>query len=139
MVDDFDAESAIPRFYKKDKLLEQRAFVDDLRWGEDQELYQRLKTSGLKEEWCTRNVVHYEADSPRNTVRKYLSYGRSANSFGRTKTRGPFDLTFRLTFRTLIQVIKNSRVSPGVFLGCLFLFAVRSLSGIIGFFAGLVS
>ena len=137
MVDDFDAESAIPRFYKKDKLLEQRAFVDNLGWWEDQELYQRLKASGLKEAWCTRKVVHYEVDSPRNTVRKYLSYGRSANSFGRIKTKGSVEMAFKFTISAMIRAIKNSRVSPRVFFGCLFLFVVRSFSGIIGFFSSL--
>jgi glycosyltransferase involved in cell wall biosynthesis len=139
MVNDFDAESAIPRFYKKEKLLEQGAFVEDLWWWEDQELYQRLKSSGLKENWCTRRVVHYEVDSPRNTARKYLSYGRSASSLRRINAQGSFDLAFKLTFSSIIRVIKYSRVSPSIFLGCLFLFAVRSLSGVVGFFSGLVS
>jgi glycosyltransferase involved in cell wall biosynthesis len=134
MVEDVDARSAIPRFYKKEKLLAHGTFVDNLRWWEDQELYQRLKASGLKEAWCTRKVVHFEVDSPQNTVRKYLSYGRSAGSFVGMNTKNQVDLAFRFTLSAMVQVIKNSRSSPKVILGCFFMFAVRSVSGIIGFF-----
>lgn len=135
MVDDPDAESAIPRFYKKEKLQERGAFVENLRWWEDQELYRRLKAAGLKEAWCTRRVFHYERDSVGSTVRKFLLYGRSAGSAGDSQA----DAAFRMNFTTLKQVIKKPQSSPGVLFGCLFLFAVRSISGVVGFFAGLVN
>ncbi len=138
-VEDVNAAVALPRFYKKSKLQEQGCFVEDLCWWEDQELYRRLRASGLKEAWSTQRVLHYESDSAQGTIRKYWRYGRSAVTAGRSETQAPETTAFFFTVSALKQVIQNPKASAGVVCGCLFLFAVRSLSGAIGYCAGLTS
>ncbi len=130
-------KGGIPRFYKKQTLRRQLVFNDELRWWEDQELYQRLKSTGLKEAWCRGKVVHSEADSPQNAVRKYLSYGHSVIAFKSNKVKAPTAATFKLTMSTLVQVLKDSGKSLSVFLGCLFLVTVKSLSAALGFLSRL--
>jgi hypothetical protein len=130
-------KGGIPRFYKKQTLRQQLVFNDALRWWEDQELYQRLKLTGLKEAWCRGRVVHSEADSPQNVVRKYLTYGHSVVAFKSSQVKAPYLTTFKITLSTLVQMIKGSDRSLSVFLGCLFLVAVKSLSAAFGFLSRL--
>ncbi len=131
------ATGGIPRFYKKQTLQQQLVFNDELRWWEDQELYQRLKSTGLKEAWCRGKVVHSEADSPQKAIRKYFSYGHSVVAFKSNQVKAPYSTTFMITISTLVQMIKDSGRSLSIFLGCLFLVAVKSLSAVFGFLSRL--
>lgn len=131
------SDGGIPRFYKKQTLLSQFAFNDELRWWEDLELYQRLKRAGLKEAWCSRQVFHYEADSLQNVIRKYLSYGKSVKAFNENQVNAPYAATFKLTISTVLQMLQNSGRSLSLFLGCLFLVTVKSISAAFGFLSRL--
>ena len=127
----------IPRFYKKRALLQLSAFNDKLRWWEDLELYQRLKLAGLREAWCRERVIHYENDSLQNMIRKYLSYGQSIVAFRSNPAKAPYVSTFRLTLSTMAQTLRDPGKSLSVFLGCLFLVTVKSLSASLGFLSRL--
>ena len=133
MIKTWGPKGGIPRFYRKKVLLDRMAFNDELRWGEDLELYHRLKSKGLKDVWCKSHVFHYEAGSLQNAVRKYLSYGRSVNAFRDSQVKTPIVLIFSLAFSTLARILKNSDVSASVLLGCLFLITVKGGSAALGF------
>jgi hypothetical protein len=126
-------KGGIPRFYKKQTLHVQLAFNDELRWWEDLELYGRLQLAGLNEAWCKGKVIHSEADSLQNVIRKYLSYGYSITAFKDNQVKAPYVATFRLTLYTLVQLLKDSGRSFSVSLGCLFLVTVKSVSAVFGF------
>jgi glycosyltransferase involved in cell wall biosynthesis len=130
-------KGGIPRFYKKQTLHKQLAFNDELRWWEDLELYQRLKSTGLKEALSRGKILHSEADSLQNAVRKYLSYGHSVTAFKSNQLKAPYAEMFRLTLSTLAQLLKSSGSSFSVFLGCLFLVTVKSVSATFGFLSRL--
>ena len=72
------------------------------------ELYQRLKSTGLKEAWCSGQVIHYETDSLQNAVRKYLSYGQSITAFRVNEAKAPYKATFTLTLSTAAQMLRDS-------------------------------
>jgi glycosyltransferase involved in cell wall biosynthesis len=130
-------KGGVPRFYRKTAMLKQTAFNDELRWWEDIEFYQRLKSAGLKEAWCTSQVIHYETDSPQNAVRKYLVYGQSIIAFRSNQAKAPYKATFSLTLSTTVQMLSDSGRSMSVFLGCLFLVTLKSFSATLGFLSRL--
>ena len=127
----------IPRFYKKEILVSHSAFNDKLRWWEDMELFGRLSNMGLKVAWCNGRVFHFEAVSPHYMILKYLSYGRSINKFEDGQVTTLYKRTIALTLSTLIQTLRDSWKSIPVFIGCMFLVAVKSLSAIVGFLSRL--
>jgi glycosyltransferase involved in cell wall biosynthesis len=133
MVRAWGSSGGIPRFYRTDLVVKSGAFDDRLRFWDDSELYQRLKQAGLKEARCNGQIVHYEVDSLRGVVRKYLSYGRSIAEFRRVVSKGPYASTFRLTLSTLKQVLRCPGESFSVFVGCFLLVIVKSFSAVIGF------
>ena len=137
MVKAWGRGGGIPRFYRKDTLLESGAFNDRLRFWEDLELYQRLKLAGVKEGWCNGQIVHYEVDSLRGVVRKYLSYGRSVVGFRGALSKVPYASTFRLTLSTITQLLKYPGESFGVFVGCFLVVLLKSMSMVFGFLSRL--
>lgn len=126
------SHGGIPRFYKKKTLLQLSAFNDKLRWWEDLELYQRLKSAGIRESWCSGYVIHYENGSLQEVIRKYLSYGQSVSEFRSSLSKAPFASTFRLTLFTITQMLKSPGRSLSVFFGCLLLVAMKGLSASLG-------
>lgn len=133
MVRAWGPRGGIPRFYERRTLVHFSPFNDKLRWWEDIELYQRLKLGGLKDAWCKRRLTHYENDSLQSMMRKYLSYGQSVVAFRDSSAMAPTASMFRLTLFTMVQTFRDPGKSLSVFLGCLFLFAAKSLSGTLGF------
>jgi glycosyltransferase involved in cell wall biosynthesis len=128
----------IPRFYKKEILMKQPTFKDGLRWWEDIELYQRLKSTGqLKEAWSSGQIIHFETDSPKNAVRKYLFYGQSIIAFREKNAAAPYQATFSLTLSTTLQLFRSSGKSLSVLIGCLFLVTVKTFSAALGFLSRL--
>jgi glycosyltransferase involved in cell wall biosynthesis len=132
MVKAWGSKGGIPRFYRKETLLKQLAFNDELRWWEDMELYQRLKSTGLKEAWCSGQIIHFETDSLQNAVRKYLFYGQSITAFRANEAKAPYSATIALTLSTAVQTLSGSGRSLSVFLGCLFLVTVKTFSAALG-------
>jgi len=133
MVKAWGSRGGIPRFYERRTLVHFSPFNDNLRWWEDIELYQRLKLGGLKDAWCKRRLIHYENDSLQSMMRKYLSYGQSVVAFRDSSAVAPTSSMFMLTLSTMVHTLKDPGKSLNVFLGCLFLFAAKSLSGAFGF------
>jgi len=130
-------QGGVPRFYTKKTLLKNSAFNDNLRWWEDAELYQRLKSSGLKEAWCKGQLIHHENDPVQSIIRKYLFYGQSVAAFKGSSAKAPIASTFNLTLSTMAQTIKDPGRSPNVFLGCWILFTAKAFSGALGFLSRL--
>ncbi len=133
MVKAWGRGGGIPRFYKRNSLIQSTAFDDKLRFWEDFELYQRLKSAGLRDAWCRGCVVHYETDSLRKMINKYVSYGRSIFTFRGSHTKAPYASTIRLTLTTIAQTLRDPGGSLVEFFGCLFLVAVKALSVAFGF------
>lgn len=138
LIDVWGPEGGIPRFYKRD-ILKLSAFKNELRYWEDQELYQRLKKVGVKEAWCKSSVVHYEDGSLQAITRKYLSYGQSITAFKENTSNVPYAQTLNLTFFTMLHVLRRPGRSLKLFFGFCFLFTMKSMCAVFGFLARLVS
>jgi glycosyltransferase involved in cell wall biosynthesis len=137
MVKAWGRRGGIPRFYRRNTLLDSGAFNDKLRFWEDLELYQRLKLAGLREAWCRGRIIHYEADSLRNVIRKYVSYGQSIAEFRSNVAKAPYASTFRLTLSTIMQILRDPGESFSAFAGCFLLVILKSLSMVFGFLSRL--
>jgi glycosyltransferase involved in cell wall biosynthesis len=137
MVKAWGRRGGIPRFYRRNTLLESGAFNDKLRFWEDLELYQRLKLAGLREAWCRGHIIHYEANSLRSVIRKYVSYGRSMAEFRGNLSKAPYASTFRLTLSTIMQILRDPGNSLSAFVGCFLLVVLKSLSMVFGFLSRL--
>ncbi len=133
MVQTWGTMGGIPRFYRRKTLLDSAVFNDKLRFWEDYELYQRLKKRGLREARCKGYIIHYEAGSLRNMIRKYVSYGVSISEFSDSSAKTPFVSTFRLTLSTMKQVVRNPGKSPSVLVGCFLVVVLKSFSMVFGF------
>lgn len=128
----------IPRFYRRNMLLESGAFNGKLRFWEDLELYQRLKLKGLRDGWCKSNIIHYEADSHTSVIRKYVSYGQSIAEFRKSPSKAPYASTFRLTLSTIEQVLRNPGKSLSVLVGCFLAVVLKGFSMVFGFLSRLL-
>jgi glycosyltransferase involved in cell wall biosynthesis len=137
MVKAWGPEGGIPRFYKKETLVKQLVFNNELRWWEDMELYQRMKSTGLKEAWSTGQIIHFETDSPKKAVQKYMTYGQSVSAFKENEAEAPYEATLRITLSTTAQLLRESGRSLSVFLGCLLLVTVKTFSVALGFLSRL--
>jgi glycosyltransferase involved in cell wall biosynthesis len=137
MVVAWGCRGGIPRFYCRDVFLQSAAFDESLRFWEDLELYQRIKLQGVGEAWCMGRIIHYELDSLRKVVRKYVSYGRSIAAFKGHAIKAPYVSTIKLTLSTLVHLFKKPGRSVSVLLGCLFLVGVKSLNVAVGFLLSL--
>ncbi|MEM2129739.1 MAG: glycosyltransferase family 2 protein [Candidatus Bathyarchaeia archaeon] len=122
----------IPRFFRKDILLASGAFDVGMRFWDDLALYQRLKSMGAKVGFCDKKIVHYEEGSLRRIVQKYYLFGQSIAKFKSMPPKA-YTLTFQLTLATITQVLRSS-ASFSVFCGCFLLFALKSLSAVLGLF-----
>jgi len=127
------SSGGIPRFYRRSRLVEAAAFNGQLRWWEDLELYQRLRSQGLKVATCHSRILHFEADSPRSAVRKYLSYGQSVTAFEGAEAKAPLTLTFKAAVAAVNAMLNNSGKSLSVLAGCVFLVTVKTFSAALGF------
>ena len=134
MVETWGPEGGIPRFYKRNVLLQSSGYNSSLRFWEDLELYHRVRLSGpWKEARCRGRVIHYEIASPRDLANKYLSYGRSIAAFRSTSAKRLRTSTLSLTLATSLHLLRNPGRSPLTFFGCLFQVLLKTFSGALGF------
>jgi glycosyltransferase involved in cell wall biosynthesis len=123
----------IPRFYRRSRLLKASTLNGQLRWWEDLVLYQHLSAQGLKEGTCHSGIVHFEADSPRSAVRKYLTYGKSVTAFHGAEAKVPFTLTVKDAVSAVDAMLSHSGRSMSVFAGCVILVIIKLFSAALGF------
>lgn len=127
-----------PRFFVKELILRAGMFDTALLWGEDYDLYEKLKKMNVKETLCKSEIYHYENESLRKLLLKNLRYGRSMPVFLHQTKKRIFPSMFRHALLTLIEILKNSK-SPAMICGCAFLLYLRGCSMLIGLQLGFLS
>ncbi len=128
-------EEAIPRFYKREALLEAGLFRDNLKLWEDLELYQRVKIIGVKDGWCKARIYHHESPRLLDMLRKTLSYGKSIVVYNRETTSKPQKekiKMFTFTINKMIALSDSSKLT----LGCLFLVSLKGICILLGIISG---
>jgi glycosyltransferase involved in cell wall biosynthesis len=121
-----------PRFFVKDHLQRAGMFDQSLLWGEDYDLYERLKGLGVAEAVCKSPLYHYELTSLRKMAIKGIRYGESVPRV-RVKAKGQgFSVMLTHAALTLARMLTGAS-SPTVFLGCAILLYFRASTNAIGF------
>ncbi|MEM1546853.1 MAG: glycosyltransferase [Candidatus Methanomethylicia archaeon] len=98
-------EAQIPRAYRKSILDMLGGFDEELTFGEDWDLYIRALKRGLKTSSINSYIIHHEAESFKQYVRKYYDYGRSFKILHR-KHRGYAIKRYGLTPKLLVSIVK---------------------------------
>lgn len=120
-----------PRFFIRKNLLDIGLLDNSLLWGEDYDLYIRLKNSGIKEESCKAIIYHNENLSLKKFFLKNLHY---ANSISNSKQKNPnqnFSLMLNHTTLTLLKIIRKPEKFTN-FIGCNILLLVKSAAIVLG-------
>ena len=116
-----------PRFFVKSRLQELGAFYVKLVWGEDYELYERLKRVHVKEGFCSSVLYHAEAASLRQMFLKNLHYGKTMPNFLKQTDNVIFPSMLSHAMLTFVEILKRP-LKPHIMFGCVLLFFVRSSS-----------
>jgi glycosyltransferase involved in cell wall biosynthesis len=126
-----------PRFFVKTRILDAGLFDDLLLWGEDYDLYERLKKLNVKEGSCSSVLYHFEGVSLKQFLLKNLRYGESMPVFMLQTNRVVFPFMLNHAFLTFTQILKKpQRLSTVV--GCTLLLWIKTSSTAIGVLRGLM-
>jgi len=125
-----------PRFFVKQQIEDIGMFDTLLVWGEDYDLYERLKSKNIREALCVSVLYHRENGSLRQFLLKNLRYGQSVPVFVLQTERQVFPLMLHHALLTFTQILKEPQ-RPRVIVGCALLLWIKSHSMIIGALRGL--
>jgi len=128
-----------PRFFIKEEITHVGMLDNSLLWGEDYDLYRKLKKANVREAECISKIYHYELTSIRDALIKNLRYGKSMPFFVQQTKQQIFPAIPEHALLTFQRVLKNSRNSPPIVIGCAVLLCVKSYSMVIGLLAGISS
>jgi len=126
-----------PRFLIKEEVTHVGMHDNSLHWGEDYDLYRKLKKANVREAECKSKIYHHELTSIRDTLNKNLRYGKSMPIFMHQTKQQIFPSIPENALLTFQKVLKNSRNSPSVIIGCTVLLCIKSYSMVIGLLVGI--
>jgi glycosyltransferase involved in cell wall biosynthesis len=116
-----------PRFFVKKSLEDVSMFNASLLWGEDYDLYERLKRLNVREAHCSSVLYHNESVTLRRWFLKNLRYGETMPVFVRETSNRIFSQMLWHSLLTFIQVLKEPQ-RPAVVIGCGLLLWLKSCS-----------
>jgi len=125
-----------PRFFIKKQVTRVGMLDPRLLWGEDYDLYEKLKKIGVKEASCESKLYHYEPTSLKELMIKNLRYGRSMPIFLEQNKRPIFPWMLRHALLTFREVFRNFKKSPTVIVGCATLLCLKTYSMTVGLLVG---
>lgn len=127
-----------PRFFVKEDIIRVGMFDAALVWGEDYDLYQRLKKSNVKEASCESKLYHIEPVTIKGIVNKSLRYGESIPTFVRLTKRQVFSRLIRHSLLTWGSIFSKLEEKPSMFLGGTLLLCIRAFSIMSGLLVSLM-
>jgi len=122
----------IPRFFIREEITRVGMLDNSLHWGEDYDLYRKLKKVNVREAESKSKIYHHELTSIRDTIIKNFRYGKSMPVFLQQTRQQIFPSMFEQALLTFRKVFKNSKNSPSVIIGCAVLLCIKSYSTMIG-------
>jgi glycosyltransferase involved in cell wall biosynthesis len=120
-----------PRFFKRDELEKAGLFDESLLWGEDYDLYERLKRQGVREAVCVPVLYHFEAVSLKQFLLKNLRYGDSMSAFKQKSDGQGFSVMIKHSFLTFIEIIKRPK-RLSIVAGCALMLLLKSTATVLG-------
>jgi len=127
-----------PRFFVKKQIVQAGMLNVALLWGENYDLYNRLKKMDSKETLCNAKLFHCEPTSVKKILVKNFCYGKSMPVFVRYTRKQIFKLMFRHSLLTFSEVFRNFKKSPAIIWGCAVLLCLKAYSMVIGLLIGLM-
>jgi len=128
-----------PRFFIKEQIIQAGMFDERLLWGEDYDLYERMKKMGIKEATCEPEIYHFEPTSIGKILSKLFLYGKSLQDFRQNTGRRVFSPLLYHSSLTLIIVIRDYWKSPAIIMGCIILLLLKTYYLTIGLLASLLN
>ena len=119
--------SNVPRFFIK-KLLPSAPFDENLIHGEDWELYRRMKSMSVKEQYSISPIFHQEPVSMREIALKNLYYAKIAPLVSEHVAEKTYFHTIKYAILTLKEALENLPRSPLLFFGCLIILCVKAFT-----------
>jgi glycosyltransferase involved in cell wall biosynthesis len=130
---------SIPRFFVREEITRVGMLDNSLHWGEDYDLYRKLKKINVREAESKSKIYHHEFTSIRDTMIKNLRYGKSMPIFVQQTRQQIFPAMLEHALLTFRKVLSNSKNSPSVIIGCAILLCIKSYSTMIGLLPELAS
>jgi glycosyltransferase involved in cell wall biosynthesis len=121
-----------PRFFIREEITRVGMLDNSLHWGEDYDLYRKLKKANVQEAKSKSKIYHHEFTSIGDTAIKNLRYGKSMPIFLRRTKQQIFPWMFENALLTFRKIFKNSKNSPFIIIGCAVLLFIKSYSTMIG-------
>lgn len=128
-----------PRFFIKEQITRVGMLDATLLWGEDYDLYEKLKKANVKEAKCKSKIYHHELISIRKIMIKNLCYGKSMPIFMQQTRKQIFPLLLRHALLTFREVFRSFKKSPAIIVGCAVLLCLKTYFMVIGLLIGLTS
>ena len=120
-----------PRFFIREEIMHVGMLDNSLHWGEDYDLYRKLKKVNVREVECESKIYHHEPTSVKDAMIKNLRYGKSMPVFVQRTRQQIFPSMFEHALLTFRKVLKDLN-SPSVIIGCAILLFIKSCSTMIG-------
>jgi glycosyltransferase involved in cell wall biosynthesis len=121
-----------PRFFVKEEIIRVGILDNSLHWGEDSDLYRKLRKANVREAVSESKIYHNELTSIRKAMIKNFHYGKSMPIFVQQTRQQIFPSMVEDALLTFRKVFKNSKNSPSVIIGCGILLCIKSYSTMIG-------
>ncbi|MCL1978118.1 MAG: glycosyltransferase [Candidatus Bathyarchaeota archaeon] len=125
-----------PRFFSRATLEKAGLFDESLLWGEDYDLYTRLKSQNVQEMVCNSVLYHFEAVSLKQFLFKNLRYGDSIPAFRQRSNGQGFSVMINHSALTFLEILKKPK-NLSIVVGCTVLFLIKSIATILGVLKGL--
>jgi glycosyltransferase involved in cell wall biosynthesis len=130
-----DILSGKPRFFAREQLVLAGMFDVALIWGEDYDLYQKLKQMNVKEVSCQSMLYHYEPVSVKGIMTKNLRYGESMPTFVHRSKRQVYSRLIRHSLLAWGATFAELSKRPSITLGCTFLLGLKAFAMMAGLLA----
>jgi glycosyltransferase involved in cell wall biosynthesis len=128
--------SGEPRFFSRDSLTTIGMLNSGLQWGEDYDLYIRLKEIKAKEAKCKSKIYHIELESVMKIMTKNLRYGKFMPVFVQRTKKQVFPPIVRHAMLTLKDISREVKSLP-IIVGCTILLIFKTYSIMTGLVVGL--
>lgn len=127
-----------PRFFVRKELLSVGLLDSALLWGEDYDLYEKLRKMHVKEVICKSKIYHIEPASLKKILIKSFSYGKSLPIFLEKTKKDVPTLLIKQAFLTFNKILKTFRKKL-VIIGCATLLFLKACFLAAGVFAGYIT